>query len=85
MNSFALIEIEKRLEENDFPFEGQTELGSAYFMFMRPANYFGIAIHAGSKVRPDLLKKMKISREDRFREEDPFTQLFIMDFHLRKF
>ena len=41
------------------------------------------AIHAGHKVRPQLLEKMALSDADRLREEDPFTDIFAKPAALR--
>jgi len=80
---FSLSEIRSRLEKQDFPFSGITELGSAYFEFRKPAFYAGIAIHAGDRVRDEILKCMAVSQEDRYREEDPHTERFIKDFPIQ--
>lgn len=39
----------------------------------------GTAIHDGHAVRPDILRKMRISEDERLREEDPFTGQTIAD------
>ncbi len=80
---FSLNEIRSRLEKGDLPFSGITELGSAYVEFRRPAFYAGIAIHAGDRVRDEILKCMAVSQEDRYREEDPHTDRFIRDFPIQ--
>ncbi|MBB3978373.1 hypothetical protein GGQ64_003607 [Rhizobium azooxidifex] len=43
----------------------------------------GTAIHDGHAVRPDILRKMRISEDERLREEDPFTGLTIGDLRNR--
>ncbi len=77
MKQYTLDEIKKKLQQEDLPFSGTTELGSARFVFREPASYAGIAIHAGSRIREDLKDKLYVSLEDRYREEDPGTDLFI--------
>ena len=81
--TFSLREIQDHLENGDFPLSGTTQLGSAEFHFLEPAWYAGIAIHAGSNVRDEILTAMKVSRSDRYREEDPYTEHFIRDFPIR--
>ena len=70
---YSLEEIRDRLRRGKLPFSGVTELGSAAFHFQRPAPYAGVAMHAGHRVRPELLPAMAVSVKDRFREEDPYT------------
>jgi len=82
MNSeqiYTLSEIKSRIERYDFPFSGITELGSAYFEFRKPSFYAGVALHAGHRVRDEILDAMEVKLEDRYREEDPHTERFIMD------
>jgi N-formylglutamate deformylase len=75
--------IRQRLESGNLPLKGITPLGSAEFHFMEPARYLGVALHCGRNVRPDLKEAMEIPAADRFREEDPYTDLFIEDFPIR--
>jgi hypothetical protein len=80
---YSLQEIEKRLKNNDFPFSGITELGSAEFKFIEPAFYAGTAIHAGNRIRDDLRDVVAVSPADQYREEDPGTEKFIQDFPIQ--
>jgi hypothetical protein len=81
--TFSLRDIQDHLEHGDLPLSGTTPLGSAEFHFLKPSWYAGIAIHAGSNVRDEILTAMKVSRADRYREEDPYTGHFIRDFPIR--
>jgi N-formylglutamate amidohydrolase len=80
---FSLADIQQRLHINRLPFAGITPLGSAAFAFERPAFYAACAIHAGHRVRPDLLPKLAVSEADRLREEDPHTERFAASFPIR--
>lgn len=80
---FSLREIKKKLDNEDFPFSGKTELGSAGFDFQKPAFYAGTAIHSGSRIREDLQEVLLVDPNDRYREEDPGTDQFIRDFPIR--
>jgi len=79
----SLQEIEKRLNKQELPFSGVTELGSAYFNFIEPSFYAATAIHAGHRIRNELHSALKISAPDRLREEDPHTERFLSDFPLQ--
>jgi N-formylglutamate amidohydrolase len=81
--TYSLKAIEQRLADNDLPFSGRTELGSAYFTFLRPSFCCATAIHASSQIRDELHPKLKISPEDRLREEDPGTDWFLENFPIR--
>lgn len=63
--------------------KGITPLGSAEFHFIGPARYMGVALHCGSNVRQELWGAMEVTAGDRFREEDPYTELLIEDFPIR--
>jgi len=80
---YSLIDIEKRLRDNDLPFSGVTALGSSQFTISQPAFHAGVAMHAASRVRPELIDALAVSPEDRYREEDPYTDLFIQDFPIQ--
>ena len=80
---YSLQKIEQRLKNNDFPFEGITELGSAQFKFIEPSFYAGTAIHAGNRIRDDLRDTVAVSPTDQYREEDPGTENFIQDFPIQ--
>jgi len=77
MKHYTLDEIKEKLQQNELPFSGITELGSARFVFREPAGYAGTAIHSGGRIRDNLKDKLQVSPEDRFREEDPGTERFI--------
>jgi len=77
MKQYTIDEIKEKLQQETLPFSGTTELGSARFIFEKPASYAGIAIHAGSRIRENLKDKLHVSPEDRYREEDPGTDRFI--------
>ncbi|MDQ0322564.1 hypothetical protein QO002_004770 [Pararhizobium capsulatum DSM 1112] len=44
-----------------------------------PSPIVGTAIHNGHSLREDLVPFMALDREDRLREEDPYTEFFIRD------
>jgi len=75
--------IADRLGRDELPLSGITELGSAEFHILEPAHYVGVALHAGHRVRRDVLEQMVVAEADRFREEDPYTDHFIKDFPVR--
>lgn len=81
--SYSLKEIQQKLEQNELPFSGITVLGSTEFHFLKPTFFAGVAMHAGKRIRPEVLEKMMVSKADRFREEDPFTDRFIKDFPMQ--
>ena len=80
---YSLQQIEQRLNNNDFPFEGITELGSAQFKFLEPAFYAGTAIHAGNRIREELQDVVAVDPTDQYREEDPGTEKFIQHFPIQ--
>jgi N-formylglutamate amidohydrolase len=80
MKKYSLESIRELLKKRAFPLEGITRLGSARFSFREPAGTVGVALHAGSNVRPDMRELMAVSREERFLEEDPYTDRFVKDF-----
>jgi len=77
MKQYTLDEIREKLQQEELPFTGITELGSARFTFKEPAGYAGTAIHSSGRIREDLKDKLSVSLEDRYREEDPGTERFI--------
>jgi len=83
LEKIPLSGISARLKKNELPFAGVTELGSAEFRFHKPSFYAGIALHARSKVRPELIEKMAVSKSERYRDEDPYTDLFIRNFPIQ--
>lgn len=80
--SYTLEEIDDRLQKESLPMEGITALGSATFSFRVPSQTLGIALHAGSRVRPGLHGVIGITPGERSREEDLFTDRFVKDFPL---
>ena len=80
LKRYQLKDIKRKLEQNEFPFSGITELGSAEFHFLKPAFYAGIVLHANSRIRAELIEKTALTKEQRHRDEDPFTELFIKKF-----
>lgn len=62
------------------PFECLLEGGGIEIRIKEYAPYICTAIHAGSSLRPDLEKKCLLSKEERQREEDPFTDILIEGF-----
>jgi len=76
---FSLPEIVKKLQKNEFPFSGSTLSGSAEFHFLQPSFYAGVAMHAGNHVRSSLDHVMSATEQERFREEDPYTERFIKE------
>lgn len=83
MIQFSLQEIEEKLKRSEFPFSGSTLNGTAEFCFLRPSFYCGVAVHAGNRVRPGLEPYMSATAQERFREEDPFTERFIEKMPIR--
>ena len=80
---YTLSEIERKLRINDLPFSGITALGSTKFKIFKPTFYAGVAMHASDRVHPDLQDAMAVSQQDRFREEDPYTDQFIENFPIQ--
>jgi N-formylglutamate amidohydrolase len=76
-------ELREDLYSGLFPIHGISSLGSAEFHLRAPAHYLGVALHSGGRVREELVGVMAVTPEERFREEDPFTELFIQDFPLQ--
>jgi len=83
MKRYSLEEIGEHLKEKRFPLEGTTPLGTARFHFREPAEVLGVALHAGNRVRSEMEEIMEVSREERFREEDPYTDRFVKDFPMQ--
>jgi len=83
LQKYSIREIKQRLEENCFPFSGITELGSTEFHFLKPSFYAGVVMHTGSRIRPELMDAMLVKRENRFREEDPYADVFIREMPIR--
>lgn len=77
LNQFSLPEIEDKLKRDELPFSGVTLSASAEFHFLRPSFYAGVALHAGNRVRTNLDPVMSATAEERFREEDPYTNRFL--------
>ena len=83
LNPYSLNEIEEKLWNGEFPFSGITELGSSEFHFEAPAFHAGVSMHSGHRVRKEILEILAVSEEDRYREEDPYTDRYISEFPLR--
>jgi len=83
LKKYSLHAIEEKLWNGELPFSGITELGSSEFHFEAPAFHAGVSMHSGHHVRKDILEIMAVSEEDRFREEDPYTDRFISGFPIR--
>ncbi len=83
LRKYSLEEIGQCLKESRFPVSGMTLLGSAEFHFGKPSGCLGVALHNGSRVRPGLHEAMEVDQEERFREEDPFTDAFLREFPFR--
>jgi N-formylglutamate amidohydrolase len=77
---YPLKEIREMLFGENFPIIGVTQLGAAAFHFREPSGELGIALHAGSRVRPGLEELLNVGSEERRREEDLYTDLMIGDF-----
>ena len=77
LKKYSLEEIKQSPKSGGFPVSGIIPPGSAEFCFLEPATYLGVALHSGSRVRSGLDRAMNVSQEDRFREEDPYTDLFL--------
>ena len=83
LKQYSLDEIGQVLAEGRFPISGITRLGSAEFHFREPADHLGVVLHSGSRVRPGVLDAMAVELDDRFREEDPYTDYLVRDFPLQ--
>lgn len=81
--TYSLTEIGQCLKDGNYPISGITELGSTEFHFKEPSEYLGVALHNGSRIRPELFEAMEVKREDRFREEDPYTDYFLHEFPIQ--
>ena len=77
VEKYTLSEIERKLNREEFPFDGVTELGTTSFTFKSPSPFVGAAIHAGSIIRESLIEALAVSDSNRLREEDPGTEKFI--------
>jgi N-formylglutamate amidohydrolase len=80
LSRYSLEEIKQCLQEERFPVSGITPLGTAEFHFIEPSSCLGVALHPGGRVRSGILEALEVNQEERFREEDPYTDLFIRDF-----
>jgi len=83
LKKYSLSEIGQCLKDGKYPISGITELGSAEFHFKEPSGFLGVALHNGSRIRPELSAAMDVKREDRFREEDPYTDYFLNEFPMQ--
>ena len=80
---YTLPEIRNSLRQGKLPLSGVTELGSTEFHILEPAHYAGVVMHAGHRVRPEILKILAVRKEDRLREEDPLMERFISGFPIQ--
>jgi N-formylglutamate deformylase len=80
MGAYSIEEIGNLLKEEAYPISGTTALGSAEFTVREPDNCVAVALHNGSRVRPEVEALLAIDERDRFREEDPYTAEIISDF-----
>lgn len=80
---YSWADIKKRLGDK-VPFEALSPMGTA---LIRVKEYdkplIGLAIHAGHRVREELLSKMSIDERDRHYEEDTRVEEFISDFPIQ--
>src|SRR6516162_6581779 len=65
------------------PFEAISPLGTALIRIKSFEPIIGLAIHAGHRVREELLSKMAIDETDRLYEEDFGVEQFIADFPIQ--
>ena len=80
LGTYDIEEIRQHLADRVYPFSGISRLGTTEFHFIGPARYLGVALHSGSRVRPSLSGVMALTGEERFREEDPYTDRLIRSF-----
>lgn len=80
---YSIKEIEEILISGGFPISGVTPLGSAEFHLNAPAECLSVAVHAGGRVRPEIEEALAVDLEDRFREEDPYTDYLANGFPLQ--
>lgn len=67
----------KRLDGAPDPFQATTTLGSTAVDLQAPSPLIGVALHASSRVRDELLDRMAIGEHGRCQEEDPGTHRFL--------
>jgi N-formylglutamate amidohydrolase len=80
MKKYTPREIRELLKERNFPLNGITELETARFSLREPAGMLGVALHPGHRVRPEMQDIMEVTGQQRFLEEDPYTDRFVKDF-----
>jgi len=81
-NVYSLDEM-LSLIQREQPFAGSLESAGCY---IKVDNYLPVvctAIHAGSRLREDLLKQCQLSQAERHLEEAPYTDQFIAAFRIR--
>jgi N-formylglutamate deformylase len=76
---FTWDQLKKRLAEKS-PFEAISPLGTALVRVRAYEPLVGLAVHAGHRVREELLSKMVIEESDRLAEEDQGVESLIADF-----
>ena len=79
---FSWAEIKDHIE-NQKPFEAITPMATAFIRIKKYVPCFGLAIHAGHRVREELLSKMAIDEREREYEEDTFVDEFISDYPMQ--
>lgn len=79
---FTWTDIKNHLSQKK-PFEAISPMGTALIRFKSHKPLFGLAVHAGHRVREELLSKMAIEEEDRKYEEDQYIEEFISEMPLQ--
>ena len=77
LKTYSLTEIGQCLKDEKYPISGITELGSTEFHFKEPSEYLGVALHNGSRIRPE-------STYSKYREFHALLELivrYILEFH----
>lgn len=64
-------------------FKGISELEGFYIEIESFVPYIGTAIHAGHRLRKELLSKCNLSEFERWQEEDPYTDIFLNNFPIK--
>ncbi len=79
---FSWGDIKKRLAEKA-PFEAISPMGTSLIRVKNYEPLIGLAVHAGHRVREELIPKMAIEEDERAYEEDLFVEHFIVDFPIQ--
>ncbi|WCE32201.1 flavohemoglobin expression-modulating QEGLA motif protein [Vibrio sp. SCSIO 43137] len=75
--SFTLDEM-IRMIDREQPFQGLLAGSGCFIKIDEDLPVVCTAIHAGSQMRPELIKQCELSTEERYFEEDPYTDQMIM-------